>query len=464
MLTGKRRPTTSEKIEPTADRLRRRREVVAEERAARRKFKEEQNKAERKHITRDFSKLKLGKYLNEGEMNASSKDVKEYVPELEEFIALMKQQEKEDVRHKTRLKIRVLQLKKKFSKVDPVNERFSDSVGGITDSQPCRLHCYDKIDIGFHFMSYTSKRNFLVKKLFDSGGNVIISSQKLSSKPKRVLKPRRLQTPLIYITTVTGLTYLHPVSKEMAEVKRQECEKAKSTKQHSPQRKPLLVRNLSRAHKAHPKVASSTADKQRGDQKVAHPAHSSCIESSDSFTDSESDSLEDSPFNTKKLNIRYSLERIRMTKATRDHVKKTMETDVVNVLKTFYRVQSVLWAFSKGKRGIRPPMEGLTHRTLRKSVAEMVEEPGQSPAIGKMKWFPFLETRARPGSSESADEPVTEAYPLQLFREHLERALDEFVVRKELVVSDHRAKASVSITFTRKTVFRQHKTCKQTCA
>ena len=86
------------------------------------------------------------------------------------------------------------------------------------------------------------------------------------------------------------------------------------------------------------------------------------------------------------------------------------------------------------------------------TIQDETQEPTMT--VGKLKWFPFLNPmRQLYQPCNEIEDPIFENYPMDTFRENLERALDKFVVRREVVVSDYTAKASVSFTFTKKYVF-----------
>lgn len=415
-------------------------------------MEEERAKPVRTSILPEFSELDVKKYLSASEVHVSQEEV-ESVPDLAEYIAIMKKQEKQDSKYKTRFRLRYIQLRNKYSTVDPKCERFADTVGGITDSQACRIHCYSKLDVAWSFLSVRSKRTFLASKLHAAGGKVVMPT--IKQKPKRFRREqRKLQIPLIYVTTVNGFQFLHPISQQILQARR-EKEKA-SAKKISGLKRTLLV----------PKVPTLKRQKSRSSplpEKRPHVSNTKIKdteESPDEDSESESDGLDDCPFNTKKLNIRYSLERLgKVTaKAKTERKKPKAEPDFMAILRKYYRMQSVLKAFGKGKSGgEKVGISGLQKK--RQERSKDIKKQQASMTVGKLKWFKFLDTKKPAAEPQvSFDKLMFSSYPLRLFRENLERALDEFVVRKELIISDHTGKASVSVTFTKKTVFTKPKT------
>lgn len=386
-------------------------------------------------------------------MNVCHEDDTGFVPDLAQYAAIIKEDEKKDTKYQTRLKLRIHELRMKYSQVDPKNERFADTVGGITGSMPCRIHCYSRTDVAWSFKTSKQKRAFIARKLHGAGGKITTGNVKPKAKCVVSRKLRKLQIPLVYISTVSGITYLHPVSRSLLQEKR----KAQQLAAVAEMEKTITKRTL---------LIPTSADKK---QKALSPQSSpkcslTVIESPDEDAESESDGLDDSPFNTKKLNIQYSLEKIRVARVKRNKEKKD-EANFFEVLKKYYRMQSVLKAFSKKGKKARGGFAVMPRKRFGAKAMQVLKKKSEPITLGKLKWFKFLDAKktssalAKESSTMTLKKPFFETNQVHLFRENLERALDEFVVRKEVVISDHSAKASVSITFTKKSVFSKSKGC-----
>lgn len=423
-------------------RLRRRKEIMSRERAMRRQQLEQVKHRPVRKVMPEFSELDVKKYLKESEMHVlreNEQQVKESVPDLPQYITMLKEQERNDIRYRNKVKLRIQEMKRRYTQVDPRNQMIADTVGGVTGSHACRVHCYSKLDVAWRFKTEKAKRAFLIEKLHGSGGKTGTESKPRTAVTWKLTQKQEI--PLIYITTNYGITYLHPVSRKMLEARQ---DKRKADKKKMPRRRKCLVQS--------PIKLREEKLKSERDAKV------SSIESPDEDSDIEGDGLEDSLFNTKKLNLKYSLEKIRAVKAKRNKKKDILKETFFGALRKYYRMRKVLKAFGKDKKGSKLGF-ALPKKKLDKVLTK---EPERKPiTIGKLREFSFLKTKKTTDRlSDISSKPLFPRYSMDIFHEFVEKALDQFVVRKEIVISDYNAKASVSITFTKKSIFTNPKMCK----
>ncbi|XP_067673809.1 uncharacterized protein [Haliotis asinina] len=181
-------------------------------------------------------------------------------------------------------------------------------------------------------------------------------------------------------------------------------------------------------------------------------------ESADTESDEESE-LEDSLFDTNKLNKRYSFEKLR---GKNYHKKKPAFFDI---LKKYYRVQKAMnmlrgpskmssvmsntskTTTAKAKPGRNKPAAGLLRRLTRpvKQKRDIV--------LGKIKPFGFQQFNNHKLKIPDIEVPDFSEYPMKEFVANLVKALDDFVVRKENVISSYGMETITTITFTRPQVF-----------
>ncbi|XP_021339715.1 uncharacterized protein LOC110440926, partial [Mizuhopecten yessoensis] len=144
-------------------------------------------------------------------------------------------------------------------------------------------------------------------------------------------------------------------------------------------------------------------------------------------------------FDSRKLNTKYSFERLR---GKNYHKKKPA---FFGVLKKYYKMQKVADAFASPK-------------SKRKSVFQRLLDKDKTNAnvpdteiIGTLKTYNFLYHRRR--TRTEVEECDFSSLSMDEFRTNLIRALDDFVVRKERVVSNIGAKSTTHITFTKQSIF-----------
>lgn len=161
-------------------------------------------------------------------------------------------------------------------------------------------------------------------------------------------------------------------------------------------------------------------------------------------SEEEDDTTESSCFDTKKLNFRYSFEKLKSAKNP-----KKKRPAFYDVLKKYYRVQKTLDALTKPKgskgKGRKSIFERILQKHPIKTEADIV--------IGKMKKFPFLQYKKKHIFPTEMANFATVS--MAEFEERLYQALNDFIVRKEHVVSNINGKSVTTITFTKKSTFDQ---------
>jgi len=473
LFAGERGDTeTPQTIKSAKSLLQHRKSVLDDQRKHRREqIKSAQGSKTRSAFMPQFSDLDIKKYVRESEMKITIRSA-EYRREsynVPDHSTTKKRGGSSKVANKFKLIGR-------FKKLSSATERLGDQVLGVTDSQPCRAHCFTR-DHGWRMMSDHAKKRYLMNKFTIATGKGEIKEPK--KKEKVEVEQRKLTIPLIYITTCTGSTYIHPISLVMlrAQRKKQNEELEKLNREKSPVKKRTLVlrsdvsKDNQRKANIQPSPVAKHKDKvKEGGQSGGKFPKAKLVlheESSSEDSDNESDGLEDNPFNTKKINIKYSVEKIRRAKAERKRQENPQKDDVFQMLAKYCRVQNVLKAFSRGRRNPNPsgrrwsmfPPSTATKKPKLRSLSLGNKLPVEKMQIGKLKWFSFLDKKQETNKSQPLpiNETKFDTFPMNQFRVNVHRALDEFVVRKEVVISDTSAKASVSITFTKKSVFTQQK-------
>ncbi|KAL4238661.1 hypothetical protein ACF0H5_003368 [Mactra antiquata] len=200
---------------------------------------------------------------------------------------------------------------------------------------------------------------------------------------------------------------------------------------------------------------------------VMFPKNSLCVdEPEERETDPEEEEEEESDndssdvFDTKKLNVRYSIERLR--KKRRSRVRK--KPAFIEILAKYYNVQNALRVFRKDSPD-KDAKKQLGASILGKFKKKVIEKRPPTPPLGKLKHFKFLDTKSKKNLSLEYLSRADFSKPdLETFHTNLKKALDNFVVRREIVVSDIQTfySATTSVTFTRKSCFQQqHTKCKQ---
>lgn len=161
-------------------------------------------------------------------------------------------------------------------------------------------------------------------------------------------------------------------------------------------------------------------------------------------SEEEDDTTESSCFDTKKLNFRYSFEKLKNTKNP-----KKKRPAFYDVLKKYYRVQKTLDALTKPKGSKGKGRKSIFERILQKHPIKT--EPDF--VIGKLKKFPFLQYKKKYIFPTEMANFATVS--MAEFEERLYQALNDFIVRKEHVVSNINGKSVTTITFTKKSTFDQ---------
>ena len=427
-----------------------------------------------------LSKLVVSKYISAVKLREAGQE-EDTVPDLAEFIAMLKEDDKYDPTLGSLERQKFIKVAKKYHLIKPDNERFADEVGGVTDSVSCKMHCYDR-DETWRTLRDNTKRNYLATKLMNAGGKVIVKPKKKKKKEQQK-KEVPLKVPVVFVTTSTGITYVHPVSKQLVQKqRREELQRLANAKTNSrrtsllPTTPTALKQELEKKRRS---VTNSVLDSIREKGGPMFPKAMPFrpgSESPDKDSDTESDELSDSPFDRKKLNINFSIEKIKLKRA-RQRRRKTETKTFHAVLQKYYRMQSVLKAFTpkpsttgSSRRlsmpaypsGFSPgiaaqsPIKRIRQLGLKEKDIKEVKDP---ITIGKLKNFRFLKAKekSKPAEILHPEMPSFDVYPMHDFRINIERALAEFVVRREIVVSNISTKKSVSITFTKKSVFTKSK-------
>ena len=468
-----------QEFETYEEMIQNRKHVLAYIRAHQRK-ELDKRKLPKKSILPELSELDVKKYLSDTEVKEDQqKDYK--VPELEEYIKMLNEHERIEILQSLPEKPKFKKVVKKYRPINLEDERFGDEVGGVTDSISCKLHCYDQ-DTSWRNLTDRTKRNFLIEKLKAAGGNVTVKPKKKVKKEPKA--ERKLIIPLVYVTTISGITYLHPVSKLVVQKQWQERAAAMSGR---------IIQKLEEEKKKQSRTPSPAKDvkevkeqcEENGTGKPMFPKAVPLVkgrESPDVVSDEESDEVDDSAFDTTRLNKDYSIEKIK--KILREQRAKERTGKFNQVLQKYFRMQSVLKAFApKPKRSrrlsvspskysgysayhIARPKKKVTKFNLprlaqnkeEKEKGEKGEKVAEKMTVGKLKHFRFLDARQKTMPvGEAIPEERYDAFPMEDFRLNTERALEEFVVRREIIVSDSSTKKSVSITFTKKSVFTKSK-------
>ncbi|XP_045214959.2 uncharacterized protein LOC123565035 [Mercenaria mercenaria] len=184
--------------------------------------------------------------------------------------------------------------------------------------------------------------------------------------------------------------------------------------------------------------------------------------SSDTDSDDSAswDSL-DECFDSKRLNLKYSIERLK--KKRRRQAKK--RGGFIEVLAKYYNMQNALRVLRKGSAGKESKKTRLRAKHLfkKRQSAKQREEEGPM-VIGKLRKFNFLDVKGKKRINiHKVSQGDFSSPNLVLFQEQLNEALDRFVVRREIVVSDitNFYTAATSVTFTKTSCFQhKHRSCK----
>lgn len=181
-------------------------------------------------------------------------------------------------------------------------------------------------------------------------------------------------------------------------------------------------------------------------------------ESADIESDEDSE-LEGSLFDANKLNKRYSFEKLR----GKDYHKK--KPAFFDILKKYYRVQramnmlrgaskmsSEISNASKTTTAKAQPAKNKPQVSLLRRLSRPVK-PKTDIVLGKIKTFRFQQFNNHKPKVPEVEVADFSSYPMKEFVTNLARALDDFVVRKENVISSYRMETITTVTFTRPKVF-----------
>ena len=285
--------------------------------------------------------------------------------------------------------------------------QIAKEVGAVTDSEPCEKHVLD----------HMSKQN----KDATSARKKSMTPTGPKKKKTRVKTPAIV--PMILLSTPNGVSYvIHEAPTQHNNMRRKSSVGGRRSS-----------RSVGSAHSG----ASS-----RGILDESPPQ-----EQESSEEDEEINPI-GNMFDSSKLNMRYSFERLR---GKNYHKKKPA---FFSVLKKFYRAQKAIDAFTA------PASDDMSKkRNRRKSVFHRLMNPDKSEtiddkeAVGKMKQYNFLLHRRRRTRVRVEDPDLFEAISMADFKDYVMQALKDFVVRREHVVSDYGGKSCTTITFTKKSVF-----------
>ncbi|XP_060082237.1 uncharacterized protein LOC132561567 [Ylistrum balloti] len=271
------------------------------------------------------------------------------------------------------------------------NEKTAHEVGVVTASKSCEKHVLE------HYGRRSSHRASLCKVL------PVKDAKKKKKTPDTA--------PSIYLTSPAGANYLlyQPASKK-SDAKR------KGTLHTDNTSGPIAEVEFEQdpSEKTKDNVYSSEDDQ-------------------DDTTDFQN------LFDSRKLNTKYSFERLR---GKNYHKKKPA---FFGVLKKYYKMQKVADAFSGRKSQRKSVFQRLLNKDKQKQASD-------TDIIGKLKPYNFLYHRER--TRTEVDPCDFSSLSMDIFRANLVKALDDFVVRKERVVSNIGGKSSTHITFTKQSIFK----------
>jgi len=292
--------------------------------------------------------------------------------------------------------------------------RMAKEVGGVTVSQPCEKHVLD----------HAGKRRYSRR---DS--RRISTSKNVTSMDK---KSNKIYTPSIYLNSPTGANFvLHhaPPPSPPPSLSKDDVPKSRSSsmKTHRSSERRTTLRPRQSEDKSY-------ISKEMEYQEMSSESEEACSDSADVF-------------DARKLNTKYSFERLR---GKNYHKKKPAFYDV---LKKYYKAQKIVDAFQVTRAdGTKKKKKSVFHRLLHPEESDDLNE---TEKIGKMKRYNFLLHRRR--TRVKVDPHTFEVYSMHNFKDNVLKALDDFVVRREYVISDIGAKCSTTVTFTRKLAFSHRK-------
>ncbi|XP_045211506.2 uncharacterized protein LOC123563010 [Mercenaria mercenaria] len=454
-------PIRRDVFESTEIKLKKRKEIIQEMRKEK-KLQIAQLEKPIPEIMPEFSELDVKKYVKDHKIiNVTRVPESDNVPTLEEYANYLHAELKRELKSKM-IKQNVKQSVKQ-SVIFKQGDAFMGKVG--TRLPQLGLKITSK-----RTATTPAQRMILMKKMLKG---------KKKPKAKRVHK---IVVPLVYLSLPSGKTFLHPISRQLMQIKMAEEEEKRreeSLTKETNRRRSLLPSAGTALFNELQKIrqASKTSTSGGRDVHVMSPKFpkvklvplDATIESSDD-EDDEYDDLEQNIFDSKTLNIIYSRDKIRKAKAAERAAEIKNKSKFLDALKKYCRIKSVLKALGgpakkprqKSPAGLRTK-KSKTEKTnainivLRSQIAGVQSdqyETNQYADVGKLRKFAFLEAKEKTYIQSSQQmKSLFENYPMELFCENLERALNEFVVRKEMIVSDYNGKTLVSITFTKKSVF-----------
>ncbi|XP_062619006.1 uncharacterized protein LOC134280573 [Saccostrea cucullata] len=319
-------------------------------------------------------------------------------------------------------------------------QTFEDTVGemavkvrGLTDSRVCENH------------------------VLNNGGKKKPSKDRKKSKAKSVsispVTPKTISpispntVPDIVLTTPSGQSCNlsvkseadTPSVKSMSPPSRASPREVKSVAvKKSVRKKESRPGSKAGSKKSIAKAKSTSGRKSRGKASLA-PSY---IESDSS---DEDDTTISTCFDTNKLNFRYSFEKLKCPKGG-----KKKKPAFYEILRKYYRVQKTLDALTRPKDSKGKGRKSIFERILQKQTIKKTEPEF---VIGKMKKFSFLNYKKKP--TVGAEVPNFSTVSMVEFEERLFKALDDFIVRKEHVVSNLNGKSVTALTFTKKSAFKE---------
>ena len=434
-------------VETVVTKLKRRKEVLHQDRENKKQLLAKQKERGNK-IMPEFSELDIHKYVEHHEVEQIVPvPASETVPTFEEYAESLD----DDLKRETKVRVRKL--------VSTLGKKSGLSMGKIG--------------------------GMLLQAGFKGGSNVKSSAQRMlifeqmmkvkKKKQEMIKRTNKIVVPLVYISMPSGLTFLHPLSRPLLQKKiveeqqkRQEAIKPNNTKRRMsllPTSGTALSNELTKV-----RLSAKLNPSKQGPKfpKIKLVPSNESIESSDEH-DSEDDveDLDKDVFDSKKLNIKYSRDRMKKAKAAKRAEEKKNMGQIYNLLKKYCRMQSIFKAFGgPTKKRRRSSIAGLPLSNRRKKKMDQISDISENEVatqdtyvdVGKLKKFAFLEAKEKPKTTNSEQmKSLFNNYPMELFCENLERSLKDFVVRREIVTSDYNGKTLVSITFTKKSVFTSNK-------
>ncbi|XP_041364690.1 uncharacterized protein LOC121380030 isoform X2 [Gigantopelta aegis] len=188
---------------------------------------------------------------------------------------------------------------------------------------------------------------------------------------------------------------------------------------------------------------------------ILSPQDSATSSNSAELDDESSEGSENLPFHC-KINKNFSREVF---------INKTIESKdpiLFNALKKTFGIHRAIVIYKACRRKRRPPVRlvksipKMRFNKTRASLEETVMSEAPEMVLGKIKPFKFLEYRNYKSKNPRVTLPdFALVNHLEDFKLRLQRAVDDFVIRKENFTTDYGYKYVPSVTFTRPSVFRK---------